>query len=421
MAKNNEVIKGEKMMKRIAVLFPGQGSQYVGMGKTLCENYHVAKEVFVQADDILNMNLRQICCLGSIRELSDFSNTLLAIFVMNVASYKVFEEIYGFTPLVGAGHSLGELSALVCSGIADFEHMLELVRYRSKLAIEQKQYGHMTIVNDCTKEYLEDICTQYNSEIEPISIVCYNSKNQFVIAGHKKGLLEIEKLLKKEHIKITPLLNSPPLHSSIMNVIVDFFKKEALKLHTNTYKWPVIANCDAEAYTTEGGIASKLSQQLVKPVLWTECISNMIKMGTEVFVEIGPQSLLTEINRQNHIMIPSYSFLQKNDREELEKFLTQKKAFGRNYAITVVTKCLSAAVSVKNNNPDIGEYQTEVIEPYHKVSEMQKIIQKYDNLPTKEQEEEAIEMLRRVLRGKQVSLPESEEILKDILELHNNN
>lgn len=408
-------------MKKIAVLFPGQGSQYIGMGKTLCEQYSVAKEVFVHADDILQMNLSQICYSGSIRELSDFSNILLAIFVMNVASYQVFEKIYGLTPQIGAGHSLGELSALVCAGSVDFESMLKLVQYRSKLANEQKQYGHMTIVNDCTKEYLEDICSKFNSEIEPVSVACYNSKNQFAIAGHNKKILEIEKMLKKEHIKITPLLNSPPLHSSIMNVMVDCFKAEALKLYINPYKWPVVANCDASVYATEGDVANKLSQQLIKPVLWTECISNMLKQGVDAFVEIGPQSILTEMNRQNNIMIPSYSFLQKNDKEEFEKFMTQKKNFGRNYAITIITKCLAAAVSLKNNNPDMIEYQTEVIEPYHKICEMQKIIQKYDSIPTKEQEEQAIEMLKRVLRGKHVSVLESEEILNDIVKLHNSN
>lgn len=403
------------MIKKIAVLFPGQGSQYVGMGKTLCENYHVAKDIFKQADDILHMNLSQICFNGPIRDLSSFSNTLLAVFVMNIAAYKVFEETYELTPMMGAGHSLGEFSALVCSGIVDFEAMLKLVQYRCNLVAEQNKNGRMAIINDCEKEYLEDICARYSSKYEPVSIACYNSASQFAIAGHNKGIVEIEKVLKKEHVKITPLLNSPPLHSPMMNIIVDVFKETALKLSLAQFRWPVLANCDAKEYTAEKGIADKLSKQLIKPVLWTDCISHMIDAGADVLLEIGPQSILTEINRYNDLQLPSYSFLQKNDKDNFEKYITQKKSFGRNYNITIITKCLSAAVSIKNNNPDMSEYQAEVIEPYHKVRQLQNEIQKYNKIPTKEQEEQALEMLKCVLKGKRVSPSESKKIMSDIL------
>jgi len=289
-------------MNSTAFLFPGQGSQYVGMGQDLYEAYPEARAIFDQADDILGLALSELCFNGPEERLSDTINTQPAIFATSVALLRALTSNKLPVPGFVAGHSLGEYSALLAAGAMDFVSGLQLVRERGRLMKEagQRSPGGMAAVLGLETEVVDQVCRQAREETGGvIQVANYNSPGQIVISGDFRTRDVAVELAKAEGAKrVVPLAVSIAAHSPLMQCIVDEFRQavEAVEFRRPTV--PVVANVTATPLEGVDAIREELVQQLTSPVRWVESVQYMVGQGVAEFVEIGPKDVLTKLMRR---------------------------------------------------------------------------------------------------------------------------
>jgi [acyl-carrier-protein] S-malonyltransferase len=289
-------------MIQTSFLFPGQGSQYVGMGQDLSEAYPEARATFDQADKVLGFALSDLCFNGPEEALNDTINTQSAIFVISVALLRALESSRLQAPSFVAGHSLGEYSALVAVGAMDFAAGLQLVRERGRLMKEagQRSPGGMAAVLGLGAEVVDQVCRQAREETGGvIQVANYNSPGQIVISGDFRTRDVAIELAKAEGAKrVVPLAVSIAAHSPLMECIVDEFRQavEATEFRMPTV--PVVANVSAASLESVEAIRQELVQQLISPVRWVESVRCMIGQGVTEFVEIGPKDVLTKLMRR---------------------------------------------------------------------------------------------------------------------------
>ncbi|WP_432409137.1 ACP S-malonyltransferase [Wukongibacter sp. M2B1] len=394
-------------MKKIALLFPGQGSQYIGMGKSLYEEYDIAKETFEEANSVLGYDLKNICFKGSLSELNEAENMLTAILTTSVAAYRVFMQEIGVEPRFMAGHSLGEYSALTCSGAIEFKDALKIVRLRSILAKEAalKENGTMTIVENVNKKIVEEACLGASSYNELVNISCYNSENQYAISGTQNAVMKAEDLLLEEDANITPLIMGIPFHSPLMENARVQLERELNNYKLKPFKYPVISNVTALPYKSEDEIVDKLSLQLVKPVQWRNTLNYLEQEGIDFAIEIGPQSILKNLVRDEELYFDIYSFNQKSDHQVLLQLLNADKPLKE---ITVITKCLAMAVATRNRNWNNSEYEEGVLKPCRKIKEIQERLDEQNKAPEIQDMKMALDMLYTIFNTKKV--PKEEQI-----------
>ncbi|NIO68462.1 MAG: ACP S-malonyltransferase [Anaerolineae bacterium] len=289
-------------MSQTAFLFPGQGSQYVGMGQDLYEAYPEARATFDQADDVLGFALSDLCFNGPEETLNDTINTQPAIFVTSIALLRALEGKKLQGPRFVAGHSLGEYSALFAAGAMDFAAGLQLVRERGRLMKEagERSPGGMAAVLGLETEVVDQVCRQAREETGGvIQVANYNSPGQIVISGDFQARDVAVELAKAEGAKkVVTLAVSIAAHSPLMACIADEFRQavEAVEFRMPTV--PVVANVSAAPLESVKAIREELVQQLTSPVRWVESVQYMIGQGVTEFVEIGPKDVLTKLMRR---------------------------------------------------------------------------------------------------------------------------
>jgi [acyl-carrier-protein] S-malonyltransferase len=289
-------------MSQTAFLFPGQGSQYVGMGQDLSEAYPEARATFDQADKVLGFALSDLCFNGPEEALNDTINTQPAIFVISVALLRALESSRLQASSFVAGHSLGEYSALVAAGAMDFAAGLQLVRERGRLMKEagERSPGGMAAVLGLETEVVDQVCRQAREETGGvIQVANYNSPGQIVISGDFRTRDVAIELAKAEGAKrVVPLAVSIAAHSPLMECIADEFRQavEATEFRMPTV--PVVANVSAAPLESVQAIREELVQQLTSPVRWVESVRYMIGQGVTEFVEIGPKDVLKKLMRR---------------------------------------------------------------------------------------------------------------------------
>ncbi len=290
------------LKSRIALVFPGQGSQYVGMGKQLCEASPAARRIFEEADRILNFPLSTLCFEGPQEELDDTANAQPAILTVSIACLEALKERlgplgYALAPSLVAGHSLGEYTALVAAGVLDFSDALKLVRERGLLMKEtaQEQPGGMAAVIGLDDSALEQVVQE--AQTEGVVIVANaNSPGQMVLSGELAALQRAMDLAKERGARmVTRLEISIASHSPLMQQAAQRFSAMLSQINLRPPEVPLIANISARAITTVEDLRAELSEHLVRPVQWTQSVQAMMAQGIDTFVEIGPKQVLSRL------------------------------------------------------------------------------------------------------------------------------
>ncbi|MBN6071102.1 ACP S-malonyltransferase [Aggregatibacter actinomycetemcomitans] len=305
-------------MKKFAMVFPGQGSQAVGMLAELAAEYPVVQDTFKQASEALGYDLWQLVQQGPAEELNKTRQTQPALLAASVAIYRVWQEKYPqLKPEVMAGHSLGEYSALVCSGVLDFQDAVKLVELRGKLMQQAvpEGTGAMYAIIGLDNEAIINACKQAEQG-EVVSAVNFNSPGQVVIAGAKAAVERAAALCKEAGAKRTlPLAVSVPSHCALMKPAAD---QLSVSLESITLKAPNIAvlnNVDVKEENEAEAIRHALVRQLYSPVRWAETVEKMAHNGVEVLVEIGPGKVLNGLTKR---IVDSLQAVSVNDVKSLD-------------------------------------------------------------------------------------------------------
>lgn len=277
----------------LAFIFPGQASQFIGMGKDLFEKFELAKEYYQKADEITGLALTDISFNGPLEELKQTKITQPAIFVHSVILAKLLGE-KGIFPKMAAGHSLGEYSALVTAEVLCFEDALKIVALRGKLMQEagEKQKGTMAAVIGLASDKIQAVCYEA-SEAGIVQAANFNSPGQIVISGSVKGVHKAMELAKAAGAKIVQeLVVSGAFHSPLMKPAEEELSEELKKVSFKNAKIPIFANVTAKPATDADEIRELLIKQLTNPVLWEDLNREMILKGASRFLEVGPGNIL---------------------------------------------------------------------------------------------------------------------------------
>lgn len=287
-------------MTTFAMVFPGQGSQSVGMLADLAQQFPIVEQTFAEASAVLGYDLWALVQQGPAEELNKTWQTQPALLTASVAIWRVWQEKNGAMPVVMAGHSLGEYSALVCAGVMDFKDAVRLVELRGKLMQEAvpEGTGAMAAIIGLDNDSIAKACAE-SAEGQVVAPVNFNSPGQVVIAGNKEAVERAGAACKAAGAKrALPLPVSVPSHCALMKPAADKLAVALQEITFNAPRIPVINNVDVAAESDADAIRSALVRQLYSPVRWTETVESMSAQGVAHLLEIGPGKVLTGLTKR---------------------------------------------------------------------------------------------------------------------------
>ncbi len=307
-------------MVKIAFVFPGQGSQFVGMGKDLYDHVPSARELLEEANEVLGYDLANICFNGPEETLKMTENTQPALLVHSTMALKILRE-NGIDSVVAAGHSLGEFSALVSAGALRFKDAVRLVRLRGQFMQEAVPIGvgTMAAIIGLPIDTLQELCDQVSEESCIVQPANLNSPVQTVIAGHKEAVLQVsERALQAGAKKAVPLPVSAPFHSALMKPAEIKLQKELEQTEFHDLSFPVITNIEAKPITKGSEARAALVKQVCSPVRWSETMQVLVDQSIDTVIELGSGKVLSGLIKRFNRDINCY---QVGDRESLSQTL----------------------------------------------------------------------------------------------------
>lgn len=378
------------------------------MGKDLCEQFPVAIQTFEEASDLLGFDLLKLCCESTIEELTRTSNAQPAILTASISAYRVLQKEVPIQPLMGAGHSLGEFSALVCSGALEFADAVKLVRQRGIFMEEavSEAGGAMSAVMNVKADVVESVCKQVSSPGAIVVTANYNSMHQTIISGHKSAVMEANRILE-EHGAVNSLLQvQAPFHSPLMCKAAEQMESVLNSVVFHDMYWPVISNVDAKPYTDKSLIANLLTEQITSPVRWYRTMEYMNASGIKNVIELGPKTVLKNLYKQSFPQVRGYSMDSKQHCDTLSNLINPKADFIYPEAMRFIKLCMVMAVSTKNRSHDQEKYQQEVVIPYKRIKNIKETFESENKPVSYFYMSEALEMLKSVFMAKEVPINE---------------
>lgn len=402
-------------MKVSAFLFPGQGSQYVGMGKELYNQVPLIRNIFEQADEELGFNLTKLCFQGGESELKKTENAQPALLTVSYAMFKFYMQEYGLSPMYLAGQSLGEITALTCAGAIDFTDAIKLVRQRGKFMREavDPNLGAMAAVIGLEYDIVQQVCNLNKNENEIVVISNYNSPDTLVVSGHKLAVGRVSEHLKSLGATVVPLHVSAPFHSPLMEPAAQKFEIELQKYNFKDLTWTVISNVNGLPYQKKSEIIPNLKAQMVNQVKWKATMEYLSHKGVELAIEFGPRMVLRNLMKQNHPKIECYAYDDPQDLSYISIHL-KKRTLDRANKMKVLTRCMAIAVCTRNHNDDNEDYQKGAVVNYKKIESIVEKLESKNDEPTVKQLKEALEMLRIIFNTKHTSLNEQKQRFEQI-------
>ncbi|NIM15442.1 MAG: acyltransferase domain-containing protein [Candidatus Aminicenantes bacterium] len=395
------------MTGKMVFMFPGVGSQYPGMGKQFYDDFSVFREAIDEASDVLGRDIAKMCFLEPDKEeLSKLENAQLTILAFSVGIFRVYMQEIGIEPGFCLGHSLGEYSALCCSGVISFADALELVRQRGMIIgkISEPLDGTMMWVINLEKEKVEKVCKEVSKGEDnegTVFVSAYDTPTQTSISGRKDVVMTAARRLEQEGAIVYPLMFSGPFHSPLMEEAARQMKTVLQQFTFGDPIYPVIANRNARPYEGKESVIDNLSLQLVSPIRWQDSIDYVTAQEITIAIEMGPKDVLKFLLKK--ITQTIHPFTIDKDLETLkEKFLIGPEEY-----LHIIGKCLGIVVSTKNRNADLETYEKQVVMPYRKIESLYERLKSEGKSPTREEVEEALNMLEGVLAAKKV--PQSEQ------------
>lgn len=404
-------------MKKLAIIFPGQGSQYIGMGKPAYEAHASIRSLFDQASHLLQLDFKHLCFEGQAAELNRTENTQPALLLCSVAAYQVFRKQTGLTPAWLAGHSLGELSALVCAEALSVDDGLQLARARGLAMANctRNEAMGMSAVTKLSRTKVEAICRSIPGFGTTFVIANYNAPQQQVLSGRIDALEAAAQALRGAGASIIPLRVSGPFHSPFMQPAAEQVRAQLARTALRAPKIPVISNVDARPHGDAASIADRLVEQLTRPVLWEDTLHYLDEQHADVFIDVGPGDMFK--NMIGYVLPDATSFsLKLDDQEAMARELSADIA-ARRERPNVLGKCLAVAVCTRNRNWGLADFERGVVVPYEQIRAQYEEVKQAGRAPTAEQSKEALRLLRQILETKQTPREEIRERYAEILEV----
>lgn len=297
-------------MEKWALVFPGQGSQYVGMGADLFNEFEAFRDVFSRTQDVTGMDIAKICLEGPQGVLDQTVHTQLAVLTFELAAYEIFKvQIGAATPTVAAGHSLGEYSALYAAGSLKLEETIAIVQARAKRHQEALPpgVGAMAAILGLDYEAVAKVCATCSLPGESLDLANLNAPNQIVISGNARAVERVGEMAREAGIKkFVPLPISVPCHSRLLSEAAELFSGDLAKIDFKPCLIPVIPNYDPSRFHSPDCSRELLQRQMVSPVRWQETVERITALGVSTVVEIGPRRVLSglikNIDRQLRLL-----------------------------------------------------------------------------------------------------------------------